>query len=88
MNPGACQGHPLRRVFVVLDAFVSPCAVTVFVVLVCACIVIGVAAGFQNIVETDQVALNVDIRMIDRIADAGLCGRLTTMRTGFHIQCF
>ena len=56
----------------VLDAFVSSCAVTVFVVLVCACIVIGVAAGFQNIVETDQVALDVDVRMIDRVADAGL----------------
>lgn len=60
----------------VLDAFVSSCAVTVFVVLVCACIVIGVAAGFQNIVETDQVALNVDVRMIDRVADAGLCGQI------------
>ena len=55
-----------------LDAFISPCAVTVFVVLVCVCIVIGVAAGFQNIVETDQVALDIDIRMIDRVADAGL----------------
>ena len=59
-----------------LDTFVSPCAVTVFVVLVCVCIVIGVAAGFQNIVETDQVALNVDVRMIDRVADAGLCGQI------------
>ena len=59
-----------------LDAFVSTCVVTVFVVLVCACIVIRVAAGFQNIVETDQVALDVDVRMIDRIADAGLCGQI------------
>ena len=59
-----------------LDAFISPCAVTVFVVLICVGIVIGVAAGFQNIVETDQVALDVDVRMIDRVADAGLCGQI------------
>ena len=34
--------------------------------------VIGVSAGFQNIVETDQVGLNVHIRMIYGIADACL----------------
>ena len=59
-----------------LDAFISPCAVTVFVVLVWICFVVGVAAGFQDVVETDQVALNVDVRMINRVADAGLCGQI------------
>ena len=38
--------------------------------------IIGVAAGFQNNVETDQVALDIDIRMIDRVADAGLRGQI------------
>ena len=38
----------------------------------CGSIVIGVAAGFEDVVETDQVALDVDVRVIDGVADAGL----------------
>ena len=38
----------------------------------CGTVVIGVAAGFEDVVETDQVALDVDVRVIDGVADAGL----------------
>ena len=35
-----------------------------------------VAAGFQNVVESDEVALDVGVRVRDGIADAGLCGEV------------
>ena len=38
----------------------------------CGSVVIGVAAGFEDVVETDQVALDVDVRVIDGVADTGL----------------
>ena len=38
----------------------------------CGSIVIGVAAGFEDVVETDQVALDVDVRVVNGVADAGL----------------
>ena len=38
----------------------------------CGSVVIGVAAGFEDVVETDQVALDVDVRVIDGVADACL----------------
>ena len=34
----------------------------------CGSVVIGVAAGFEDVVETDQVALDVDVRVIDGVA--------------------
>ena len=33
-------------------------------------------AGFQDIVESDEVALDIHVRMIDGIADARLCGEV------------
>ena len=33
-------------------------------------------AGFQNVVESDEVALDVSVRVRDGIADAGLCGEV------------
>jgi len=36
----------------------------------------GVAAAFQNVQEAHQVAFDVDMRMIDRIAHAGLGGQM------------
>ena len=38
----------------------------------CRSIVIGVSAGFEDVVESDQIALDVDVRMVDGVADAGL----------------
>ena len=43
----------------VLDAFISPCAVTVFVVLVCVCIVIGVVALLNQIADLSAIACQV-----------------------------
>ena len=35
-----------------------------------------VAAGFQDVVEADQVAFDIDIRMVDGVADTGLGGKV------------
>ena len=38
--------------------------------------IIAVPAGLQNIVEADQVALDIDIRMIDRVTNACLSSQV------------
>ena len=35
-----------------------------------------VAAGFQDVEETHDVGLYIRIRMIDAVADSGLCGKI------------
>ena len=35
-------------------------------------VVVGVTARLEDVVETDEVALDVDVRMVDGVADAGL----------------
>ena len=42
----------------------------------CASVIIGMPAGFQDIVEPDEIALDIHVRMIDGIADARLCGEV------------
>lgn len=39
-------------------------------------IVMGMTAGLQNVVETDQVGLDISVRVGDGIADTGLCGEI------------
>ena len=58
-----------------LDAFIglrgsSDCVGGVFGSLVD--VVVGVTARLEDVVESDQVAFDVDVRMIDGVADAGL----------------
>ena len=38
--------------------------------------IVGVAAGFEDVVEADQVALDVNVRVVDRVADARLRGKV------------
>ena len=42
----------------------------------CASVIIGMSAGFQDIVKTDEVALDIHVWMIDGIADASLRGEV------------
>ena len=56
----------------VLDAFIGVVIVFVSHVLICDYFVVGVTAGFENVVESDQVAFDIDVRVIDGVADAGL----------------
>ena len=35
--------------------------------------VVAVAAGFQNVVEADDIRLDVDVRVVDAVAHARLC---------------
>ncbi len=39
----------------------------------CRAIVIGMAAGFQDVVETDEIAFDVSIRVRNGVANASLC---------------
>ena len=39
----------------------------------CGSIVVGVTACLEDVVEADEVALDVDVRVVDGVADAGLC---------------
>ena len=34
------------------------------------------AAGFQNVVETDEVRFDIGVRVGDGVAHAGLCGKV------------
>ena len=43
-------------------------------------------AGFQNVVEPDQIALNVDIRMINAVAHTGLCGQVHNHSRGVSAE--
>ena len=36
-------------------------------------IVVGVAAGFQNVIEADHVGLDVCVRIGNGVTNAGLC---------------
>ena len=54
----------------------------------CRSVVIGVAAGFKNVVEPDQVALNVDVRVIDGVADACLRGKIDHDRGPVYCEYF
>ena len=42
----------------------------------CGSVVIGMSAGFEDVVESDQVAFDVDVRVINGVADAGLSGQI------------
>ena len=46
------------------------------------------AACFKDVVESDQVALNVDIRVIDGVADAGLRGKIDHDRWPEYCEYF
>ena len=56
-------------------------------------VVVGVTACFEDVVEADEVALDVDVRVVDRVADAGLRRevyddvRLVGVKGGVE-QCF
>ena len=71
-----------------LDAFIVACAGFVSRVLIRVNVVIGVTGGFQDVVETDQVALNVDVRMINRVADAGLRSQINYDRRLVYCKDF
>ena len=81
-----CEGHffvaAVDRGAGGVDKVLDACAV-----------IVGVAAGFEDVVETDQVALYVDVRVIDGVADAGLRRkvyddvRLVGVESGVE-QCF
>ena len=59
-----------------LHAFIGAGITCICIVLICVDFVIGVAAGLKDVVEPDQVALDVDVRVIDGVADTCLSGKV------------
>ena len=50
--------------------------------------IIRVPAGLEDVVESDQVALDVDVRMVDGVADAGLRGEIDDDRGLVYLEYF